>query len=197
MPEKIDWNFPPPRKGLAGQWDEFVGPGATRTENILIIAFALLSGAGMYVYAASQNLFACTRCLVFAVLLAADLGGGVIANAAAPAKRWYHRPGQTLKDKLFFIAFHALHLFIVLYLFRGQDWLWGIVFYGLLVGSALILLAVPLYLQRPVAAGLYMLALLVNFYLLPPTTGMEWFIPVFFLKLVIGHLVQEEPYRPA
>jgi hypothetical protein len=196
MNTRIEWECPEPRKGLLGQWDEFIGPGATRAENILIISFALLSGAAMVLYGTSQSLFACTRCLIFAVLLAVDLGGGVIANASSTTKRWYHRPGQTIKDHLSFVAFHALHLFIVAYLFRLHDWLWAGLFFGLLMGSALILQAVPLYLQRPVAAGLYVITLLVNFYLLPPTRGMEWFIPVFFLKLLIGHLVQEEPYRP-
>lgn len=197
MNTNIDWNSPPPRPGLLGEWDQFIGPGATRAEVMLILAAALLSGLGMYLYGTTARLFYCTRCLIFAVLIAVDLGGGVIANATSAAKRWYHRPGQTLKQHLTFIAFHALHLFIVLYLFRGRDWLWGTVFFGLLIGSTLILQAVPLYLQRPAAAGLYVLALLINFYLLPPTPGMEWFIPVLFLKLVIGYLVQEEPYRPA
>ena len=197
MPTKIEWQAPEPRSGLLGEWDQFIGPGATRAETLLITTFALLSGAAMFFYARTAGPPWCTRCLIFAILVAVDLGGGVIANATSAAKRWYHRPGQTLKDHLTFIAYHALHLFIVLYLFRGHDWLWGTVFFGLLIGATLILDAVPLYLQRPIAAGLYVLALLVNLYLFTPTPGMEWFIPVFFLKLVISHLVQEEPYRPA
>ena len=197
MSTKIDWKAPEPRKGLLGEWDTFIGPGATRAETILIMAFGLLSALALYFYARTGGLGWCDRCLIFALLLAFDLGGGVIANASSATKRWYHRPGQTLKDHLGFIAFHAVHLFVVAYLFRWHDWLWGSVFFGLLIGSTFILDAVPRYLQRPVATALYVLALLVNFYILLPTPGMEWFIPVFFLKLVIGHLVQEEPYRPA
>lgn len=197
MQPKIDWDAPEPRKGLLGEWDTFVGPGATRAEVILITAFGLLSAAALFFYERTGNLGWCDRCLIFALLLAFDLGGGVIANATSATKRWYHRPGQTFKDHLSFIAFHAVHLFVVAYAFRWQDWLWGGVFFALLIGSTLILEAVPTYLQRPIATGLFIIALLVNLYILPPTPGMEWFIPVFFLKLVIGHLVQEEPYRPA
>ena len=37
-------------------------------------------------------------------------------------------------------------------------------------------------------------ALLINFYLLPPAPGLEWFLPVFFLKLLVSHLPKEAPF---
>ena len=53
----------------------------------------------------------------------------------------------------------------------------------------------PLYLQRPAAMGIIMLAILMNYYIAPPVAGFEWFIPALFLKIVYGHIVREEPYR--
>lgn len=52
----------------------------------------------------------------------------------------------------------------------------------------------PLYLQRAVARLLFVGALLLNIYGLPPTAGLEWFVPVFFLKLIVSYLPKEAPY---
>jgi hypothetical protein len=32
---------------------------------------------------------------------------------------------------------------------------------------------------------------------LPQPQGLEWFLPLFYLKLLVSHLPTEEPYRPA
>ena len=37
-----DHFVPPPRGGLLGQWDQFVGPGATRGENLVTLSSAAL-----------------------------------------------------------------------------------------------------------------------------------------------------------
>ncbi|MDB9528690.1 hypothetical protein PN498_22045 [Oscillatoria sp. CS-180] len=52
-------------------------------------------------------------------------------------------------------------------------------------------------LQRPIALGLYGLALIGDRYLLTPTPGLEWFLPLFFLKLLISHLLNETAYPPS
>jgi hypothetical protein len=39
-------------------------------------------------------------------------------------------------------------------------------------------------------------AVLVNSYVITVIPGFEWFLPVFILKLVVGHIIREEPYRP-
>ena len=41
-----------------------------------------------------------------------------------------------------------------------------------------------------------MTAILANLYLIRPVPGFEWLIPALFLKIVYGHIVREEPYRP-
>ena len=63
--------------------------------------------------------------------------------------------------------------------------------------ASLLILRSPLYLQRPVAFSVFGLGLLANTYLAAPTPGLEWFLPIFLLKLLLSHLLREEPYRPA
>lgn len=41
-----------------------------------------------------------------------------------------------------------------------------------------------------------MTAILANLYLIRPVPEFEWLIPALFLKIVYGHIVREEPYRP-
>jgi hypothetical protein len=128
--------------------------------------------------------------------LAADLIGGVITNATSSAKRWYHRRGQTNIHHLMFIAVHALQLFLVAWFFRDGDWTFFVTVYVYLLLAALLILNVPLYLQRPFAMLLFVDALLLNAYLFEPVAGLEWFLPVFFLKLIVCHLLPEYPFQP-
>ncbi len=192
----VDWNPPAPRQGLAGEWDKFVGPGQTKAEFWLILLPSILAALALAVFARMADLGWTILQTVVAVLLAFDLAGGVITNATSAAKRWYHRPGQGVRQHLGFVALHAIHLFLVAWLFRGMDWTYFAVFYLGLLAAALVVLQSPLYLQRPVALLAYCLILLINFYILMPTPGMEWFVPVFFAKLLISHLLKEAPYLP-
>jgi hypothetical protein len=65
----------------------------------------------------------------------------------------------------------------------------------LLVAAALVLW-VPQYLQRPVALVAFSCALLISLYVLQQPVGLEWFLPLFYLKMLVSHLPKEEPYRP-
>jgi hypothetical protein len=192
----MKWVAPAPRRGWPGQWDSFIGPGATRAENALILGAALAAGVALPLYAGLAGLGWTALQLLAGTLIAADLAGGVVANAAAPAKAWYHRAGQGLRQHLAFILAHGAHLFVVAWLFRGMDWTFFAVYYGYLVGAALVVLLVPLYVQRPVAFLLYAGALVIHDYTVLPVAGLEWFVPIFFLKLLIAYLLREAPYRP-
>ncbi|MBU0493985.1 MAG: hypothetical protein KKA73_30165 [Chloroflexi bacterium] len=192
----ISWEPPEPRTGLAGAWDRFVGPGATPAELWLLFGTAVTAGIAAPLYAIAANLGWDPLQLVVAGLLALDLAGGVVTNATSTAKRWYHREGQGFAQHLGFVAIHAVQILLVAWLFRGLDWAFFLAMYGYLLAAAIVVLRVPLYLQRPVAVLLYAGALLLNAYAFPPTPGLEWFAPVFFLKLLVSHLLKEAPYRP-
>jgi hypothetical protein len=192
----IDWTPPEPRRGLLGEWDKFVGPGQTRAEFWLILIPSVVATLALAGYARLQGLNWNLVQTIVAMLLAFDLMGGVITNATSTAKRWYHRDGQGTVQHIGFIAVHAVHIFLVAWLFRGMDWLYFGVFYSCLLAASLIILSVPLYLQRPVAFLLYGGVVLISFYRFSPTPGFEWFVPVFFMKLLLSHLLKEAPYRP-
>lgn len=193
---QIRWEPPEPREGLAGAWDKFVGPGATPAEIWLQAVLATAAGIAVPVYAILNDLGWTTVQLVVAGLLAFDIIGGVITNATSTAKRWYHREGQGFRQHFGFVAIHAVQVLLVAWLFRGGDWIFFGVMYGYLLTAAWIILRTPLYLQRPVALVLYCGTILLGTYAFAPTAGLEWFIPFFFLKLLVSHLLKEAPFHP-
>jgi len=192
----VDWSY-------SGQTNATVGTGATMAEKGLAYASALVSPLlylGLYV----QGTLVWTWWqYAVAVLIGADLAAGVVANALNSCKRFYHTPFRDdepsyvrpLKKPLRFTALHIYPLLIAV-LYADASWIYGLVWYALLLVSALVVLAIPLYLRRPVATVVVLLAVMINAYLILPPAGFEWFAPVLLLKIVLGHLVQEEPYRP-
>lgn len=197
MNPNIDWNYPPPRPGWRKEIDTFLGPGTTRAELTLEWIVSLAGGLGMLAYALLQPLGWNGWQTAVAVLLAFDLAGGVATNATSSAKRWYHRPEQGFRQHFTFVAVHGVHLILVGWLFLAGDWAWALSWFAFLMAASALILAVPLYLQRPLAFSLFGSGLLLWLYLDAPIPGLEWFIPVFLLKLLVSHLLREEPYRPA
>lgn len=192
----INWKYPQPRNGLAGAWDKFIGPGATTAEVDWGLVFSSLWAIAVLAYVITQQLHWSAWQMIFAGLFAFDLAGGIFVNATSTAKRWYHREGQGGWQHFGFVAVHVLHIGIVAWLFRGMDWAYffGMSAYLLAATAAIILF--PLYLQRPIAMSLFAMAIPLSMVVFQPTHGLEWFIPFLFLKLMVSHLLREEPYRP-
>jgi hypothetical protein len=178
-----------PRAGLAGEWDKLIGPGATTAEAGLILGTALAAGLAVPVYAVSHALGWSGWQHLAAALLAADIAGGVVANGALPAKRWYHRPGQGFRQQMGFVLAHGLHLFVAAWLFQGMDWTYFSGYYAYLIGAAWLVLRAPARLRQPAALALVTGAVLLDSLGLPPAAGMGWFVPLLFVKLLAGHLV--------
>jgi len=192
----INWNPPAPRAGLAGAWDKFIGPGATPAEQWLQLLPTLAAAALAPLLAWQQELgWNIARYLV-AALLAFDLVGGVITNGTATATRWYHRPGQGMKEHLGFTAIHFLHPLLVGWLFLDGNWGYAAAVYGYLMLAAYLILSLPLYLQRPAALMFYTGGIFLGLYALPVPPGLGWFLPIFYLKLLVSHLLKEAPYAP-
>ncbi len=189
-----NWSYLELRKGIAGSWDKFVGPGATGVEQLLSLVPATVAALAVSYYAYIQQLSWSPTQYIVAALLAFDVVGGVTTNATSSAKRWYHREGQGFAQHFGFIAMHAAQIFLVAWLFRGLDMVYfGSVYFYLLI-SALSVLIVPLRIQRSVALLFVCGAIVVSVYALSPTPGFEWFIPFLFIKLLVSHLTKEEPY---
>jgi hypothetical protein len=191
----IDWTY-------SGVADGFFGTGATKAERAMVWIFGLLGTALLGWYWRTSSINWAWWQYTIAALLALDVLGGVAANSLNSCKRFYHSPikpqetGLTglSKNHFAFIAIHVHPLLIGL-LFGNMNWGYGLFWYLALVLSAVLVMSIPLYLQRPLAMGLIMTAILLNFYFIQPVIGFEWLVPALFLKIVYGHIVREEPYR--
>lgn len=193
---KIDWNIPSPRSGLSGALDKFVGPGATNAELALQFSLPVLAAIAAPLHASRVVEHWSWLQYAACCVLAFDVVGGIVTNATSSAKRWYHRSGQGFEQHIGFVSLHLLHLGAVSWLYLSLDIGWLVMASAILLISAVIVLSVPQYLQRPVALAVYAGALLMAMYGLARPTGLEWFLPLFYLKLLVGHLPTEEPYRP-
>lgn len=192
---RIDWEPPMPRAGLAGTWDRFMGPGATGAEEGVQAGFGLaIAAACLMLFWLGGGFGQGWLAGVVAVVLAADLGGGLITNATSAAKRWYHRAGHGRAAHLRFIAVHGVYIAVVAALFAGSGWLYFGAAYGFLLVAALVITGVPLYLQRAVALGLAGLGILMAQLPLFAVPGLGWFLPLLWLKLLVAHLVREAPF---
>jgi hypothetical protein len=195
MTARLEDAEPHPRSGAIGWWDRLIGPGATRAENALFLLWGSLCAAAVVAFALGTGLGWSALQLAVVSLLALDIGGGVPANASNPAKRWYHRPGPGFRERFAFPLVHV-HPFVLALLFPGFGWGMAALIYAYLLAASAAILVAPLYLKRPVALTLYCAALLGGLYALGAPAGLEWFVPLFFLKLLVAHLPPEKAYRP-
>lgn len=192
----INWNFPPPRPGFAGAWDKFVGPGATRAEMALQLVIPAIAALVAPLYASRIVEDWSSTQYIICCALAFDIAGGVATNATSSAKRWYHRLGQGFKQHFGMASLHLIHIIVASWLYLGLDIAWILIAGGYLLAAAAVILAVPQYLQRPTTLISYAYGLLISIYVLRQPQGLEWFLPLFYLKLLVSHLPKEEPYRP-
>ena len=195
MDAKIDWNY-------EGKTDELMGTGATKAEKAiaylggLIVPFSLafLGIKGIVHWAWWQ--------WIIAIIIGADISAGAVANALNSCKRFYHspiKPGEgkyrLAKNLIFFSALHIYPLIIWLG-FDRANWMFAVIWYTLLVFSTWVVGQIPLYLQRPSSIIIVVIVILANTYLITPIPGFEWLAPLLFIKIIVGHAVREEPYRP-
>lgn len=192
----INWELPAFRPGIWGVIDKIIGPGATKTEKLVQLYLPLLfSGGvvatGLYV----QSDWSIWQYVIIA-LLAVDMVGGVITNATSAAKRWFFREGEGFMEHMTFVAIHLIQIVAFSWAFQAFDILWIVGVYGFLMGGSALILKTPLYMQRPIAATLYAVALLVSLYVFDNPPYLEWFLPILFFKILISHVLREEPYQP-
>eukprot|EP00581_Thalassiosira_minuscula_P013998 CAMPEP_0183715192 /NCGR_PEP_ID=MMETSP0737-20130205/9527_1 /TAXON_ID=385413 /ORGANISM="Thalassiosira miniscula, Strain CCMP1093" /LENGTH=208 /DNA_ID=CAMNT_0025944281 /DNA_START=238 /DNA_END=864 /DNA_ORIENTATION=- len=191
-----------PRKGFfSGQLDSFVGPGATKAELVLQFGASFLIGIGCLLVFHETNPNASCKQNIIVAFIGIDMIGGVVTNSTSAAKRWYHRPGQGFREHMTFITFHALQIGTVAWQYVEGDtekWLYFGLVYGILLVFSAIVLTVPLYLQRPVAMSLVAAVIPESMsQRMPQTPGLEWFLPLLFLKLLVSHLTIETPFCPS
>jgi len=187
-----------------GKTDFSSGTGATAAERTLALVSAFIVPVVLLALAATRGYGWNWLQLVVASALAFDVGGGLVSNALNSCKRFYHTPpkpaegklGAALKHPLLFASAHV-HSILVALLFEAERWAtYGLAWYALLIASVVVVRRTPLYLQRPASFLAILLATVINFYGIAPVPGFEWLAPLLFIKIVYGHIVREEPYRP-
>lgn len=177
--------------GLRGIWDRFVGPDTTRAENWLIVGFAFVFSGGVFFYTQVAELGWSPLQIAIVLLFSLDIAGGIIANTTVAGSRWWHRPSRSRSAHLQFVALHV-HPFILAAIFPALTWAGATVAYGFLLGSAVVVLGVSERLRRPVAMGLFAIGLVLALYIVILPHGLEWFLPLLYLKLLPGHLVPSQ-----
>ncbi len=190
---EINWNYPEPRPGIKGIFDRFFGPGMTRLEIFINFAGLIILSCLIILPVYLQGIDWSSLQWIIFILITIDICGGLLTLAFSPAKRWEHREGKGFVSHFSFVAVHV-HPVIIGLLF-AHALVWGVSVYLAVVCAAAIVLIMPLYLQRPVAA-FFIAFSVVMAGLIPAPTGFFWFAPLFFLKLIGGHCTREEPYRP-
>ena len=178
------------------------GADAKTGEKVLGYLAMVAAPASLYLLS-WQSLSFSTVQLVVAIILAADIVGGVVANTTNACKRLYHNAEKPASgfvrlaaNHWFFQAVHV-HPFVVGVLFYddiSDGLIYGAIWYLLTWVGVLAVRATPLYLARPLSFGLFCAAYTLSLYVLDAPAGFEWFGPLLFIKLVYGHSVAEEPY---
>lgn len=194
---RISWDLPELRPGIWGAVDKFIGPGATKAEKNIQLYLPFLFAAGVVGVGLYREFDWSGWQYVIIALLAVDMLGGVITNATSAAKRWFFREGEGFKQHMTFVALHLLQITVFSAAFKDFDVLWVAGVYAFLLVASVVILKTSLYMQRPVAGTLYVVALLLSFYVFDATEHLEWFLPVLFFKILVSHLLREEPYQPA
>lgn len=193
---KIDWTIPDLRAGWRGQLDKIIGPGATKAEINLQLYVPLLAVIFLIAVGVVQDFPWTWGQYVVAAFIALDMVGGIATNLTSAAKRWNFREGNEFKEHMTFIGIHLIQLLLVSYFFLDFDLLWVALNYGFLMLACAAILKTPLYLQRPVSGMAFVIALGLSMYVFKAPQYLEWFLPLFYYKLLISHAVKEEPYQP-
>lgn len=192
QPPIIDWQYPQP----GSAWDRFIGPGATRAEVLLQVVPPLVAAAALPLIAIGQGWGWTWWQHLAASLLMLDMLGGIITNATSTAKRWYHREGQGFREHMGFIGLHIFQPLLLVLVFDRGNLAFVIGSFGYLLATSLTILAAPLYLRRPLAMLAMVGGIGLGLYVLPVPMHFAWFLPLYYAKLLVSHLLREEPYRP-
>ncbi|MCG7585815.1 hypothetical protein [Photobacterium sp. OFAV2-7] len=191
----IDWN-------CQGKFNFTTGHGATRAESILASYAAFLAPVILY-FLSWQNLEWSLLQIAVASFLAIDMIGGVLTNSLGSMKRFLYSEqvlpqsmmAKLVKSKFVFPIIH-FQIFLAPLCF-DVTWGYALFWYGMMIASIVLIHVLPLYLHRPVALAIVMLAVMINQSAFMPLSGLEWLAPIYIIKLVLSHAVREEPYRPA
>ncbi|MFO6423910.1 hypothetical protein [Motilimonas sp. KMU-193] len=173
-------------------FDRLIGPYASPAERWLSFGSSLAAGVAMAIAAWHWQLNWSLWQYGLGILLAMDICGGVVSNACVGAKRWFHRRGISKGKHLVFIALHAIQLALFSWAFLDFNLSWLTTAWLWLMFASTVIINAPYYLQRPLAMALYIASLVLCFYVLAVPAELAWFLPLFYLKLLIAYLLTDK-----
>ena len=168
------------------QWNDFVGPEATRQDNTVTLGLAALGALGARILARHRLGRVQSAALNG---MATDLWGGAWANNTRACARWYERPGQTDHDHLKFAAAH-LHPAVFAWMDRGHRSrtpapVWAAAHYGYLLAATAVIRRHPRR-RRAVGVAATVVGVALD-RVLGRSSAAPWFAAVFYVKLLLGH----------
>lgn len=171
--------------------DPLIGPDATPTELVLGWGAAAAAAVAQLGWALQSGNWTAAQTGV-AVLLAFDIGGGVVVNSTRSGRRWWHRPSVSRARELAFYAAHV-HPFVVAWLWPAYAFTQAAALYGsMLLFAVIVAVLTPARLKRPVAYGLTAVGLVMGATVLRAPAGLVWLPLLYYVKLVAAHAVPEE-----
>ena len=115
-------------------------------------------------------------------LIAADLGGGVVAFATPSTARWY--AARRRPFHLAFVGLHVAHV-VVAAAVGGASPVWAVAVFAYAAASVVLVRLLPPGAALPAAFALVVVAAVVH----PVLPGLAAFVPLLMLKLVVGFAV--------
>lgn len=201
-----DWHTVPPVRGFWRPFDAFFGPGTSAREWVVLwlgVAVACAGTVALWIREDAAASFS-VAALVWAFLASFDVYGGIMTLTTNSGKRWYNSPDQRdRRARLSFLSLHAVHLAMIAFLVLPAateplgfaPWVWFAVNLALLYVLGAVIELVALDIQRPVALVALLTAVMVNLVAVPLPLVLSFFAPLFFLKLFVGYLPIEAPWR--
>lgn len=153
-------------------WRWWHGAAPRRCDLIATYAAAALAAWATYDAAGSFVL----------ALIAADLGGGVVAFATPSTARWYaarRRPVHVA-----FVGGHVLHV-VVAAIAGGASPVWTVAVFAYAAAAVVLVRLLPPSSALPAAFALVVVGAVVH----PVLPGLAAFVPLLLLKLVVGFAV--------
>ena len=186
MNETRRGTIPPAREGPLGEWDKFVGPGASGWENAGTLGFAAVGAVAAPAMVRRQRPSAGPLELAAASAMGLDIAGGAWCNETPSCKRWYHRASSTRRGRVGFAALH-LYPFLAELVSGRRQWRSAAISYTSLIGAAALLELTSSERKRGVASGLYTAWLASTSIVAPPPSGYAWLPSLLGFKLLLGH----------
>ena len=153
-------------------WRWLHGAAPRRCDLIATYAAAVAAGWATYDVAGSTVL----------AVIAADLGGGVVAFATPSVARWYASRQRPVH--LAFVGVHVLHVVVAANV-GGASPVWAVAVFAYAAAAVVLVRLLPSSAALPAAFALVVVAAVVH----PVLPGFAAFVPLLLLKLVVGFAV--------